>query len=298
MLQLNKSFLQEVTDPLLNEKEVKLFVKRDDLIHPYVSGNKWRKLKYNIEAFLQSGKEYILTFGGAFSNHIVATAAAGREYGIKTIGVIRGEELKNDSNAVLRFAKECGMELLFISREKYKTLHYSEGIESFINSKLKTSNSKLYILPEGGLNELAVKGCEEIVDEIEIPFNYICCACGTGATLSGMIRKLKPNQQAIGFSVLRGEDFLEKEIRKFTGDNTNWSVKFDYHFGGYAKANKQLNAFCKEFSEKNNVLIEPVYTGKMFFGIYDLLKKDFFKQGSAIVAVHTGGMAFSRQIDN
>ncbi len=306
MLQLNKSFLQEVTDSLLSDKEVRLFVKRDDLIHPYVSGNKWRKLKYNIEAFLQSGKESILTFGGAYSNHIIATSAAGKEFGIKTIGIIRGEELTGNSNAVLRFAKECGMELIFISRDEYKKLHTPGGIESFANSKLQTPNSKPYILPEGGFNELAVKGCEEIVDEINMPFDYICCACGTGATLSGIARKLKSNQSrnerdpsfgahAIGFSVLQGENFLEKQVSEFAGNNNNWTVNFDYQFGGYAKATDQLKEFCNGFSERNDILIEPVYTGKMFYGIYDLLKNDFFKPGSTIIAVHAGGTTFTAQ---
>ena len=139
-LQLNRNILQEVNDSSLSEKSVRLFVKRDDLIHPYVSGNKWRKLKYNIEEFYRSGKEYILTIGGAYSNHIVATAAAGKEYGIKTIGIIRGEELDNHSNPVLSFAKECGMELVFISREEYKNLHDTEGIAAFI-SKTEIANS-------------------------------------------------------------------------------------------------------------------------------------------------------------
>lgn len=291
-LEFKQPFLQEINDPLLSEKGVRLFVKRDDVIHPYVSGNKWRKLKYNIDAAMESGYESILTLGGAFSNHIVATAAAGKEFGIKTIGIIRGEELNENSNPVLRFAKVCGMELLFISRDEYKTLHNAEKIESFVNSKLQTLNPKPYLIPEGGFNELAVIGCEEIVDEINIPFDYICCACGTGATLSGIARKIKPEQQAIGFAVLHGQSFLVKQVSEFVENKTNWSINFDYHFGGYAKTTESLKTFCKDFSEKNDMLIEPIYTGKMFYGIYDLLKKDFFKKECIIIAVHTGGTAF------
>ena len=162
-----------------------------------------------------------------------------------------------------------------------------------VKQKLQIPEFKLYLLPEGGFNEPAVKGCEEIPDEISVPFDYICCACGTGATLSGIIRKLKPTQKAIGFSVLHGETFLEKEVSNYTGAKSNWSITFDYHFGGYAKTTDELNNFCKLFYEKNEVLTEPVYTGKLFFGLYDLTKKDFFKRGSTIVAVHTGGTAFT-----
>lgn len=286
-LELKASFLQEVNVPLLAEKGIRLLVKRDDLIHPYVSGNKWRKLKHNIKAFHESGSDVLVTMGGAYSNHIIATAAAGKAYGIKTIGLIRGEELTDDANAALRFAKKCCMELRFIPREAYRSLRSSQDVMSYL------SNRKLFFLPEGGFNELAVKGCEEIVDEITVPFDYICCACGTGATLSGIIRKLQPQQKAIGFAVLHGEGFLEKEISVYAGGlSPQWSVNFDYHFGGYAKSTKELDDFCTAFSDQQQILIEPVYTGKLFFGIYDLIKKDFFKPGSTVVAVHTGGTAF------
>jgi 1-aminocyclopropane-1-carboxylate deaminase len=302
-LQMNKPFLQELNDPLFSAKDVRLFVKRDDLIHLYVSGNKWRKLKYNLEAFLNSGMEYLITVGGAYSNHVIATAAAGQAFGIKTIGIIRGDELDGNSNDALRFAKDCGMELIFVSREEYKCLHTEAGIMAFINKeKSKTKNPEyngskmadkgLFVLPEGGFNELAVKGCEEIVEDIDIPFDYICCACGTGATQSGIIRKLKPGQQAIGFAVLHGETFLEKEVSHYAGKNDNWSINFDYHFGGYAKTTIELNEFCGFFFERHDIIVEPIYTGKMFFGIYDLAKKGFFREGSTIIAVHTGGTAF------
>ncbi len=293
-LQVKESRLEEIQGDLLIEKGIRLFVKRDDLIHPYVSGNKWRKLKYNVEAFLHSGKDALLTLGGAYSNHIIATAAAGKEFGIQTTGIIRGEELTADSNPVLHFARDCGMELVFVSREQYKSLHDETGLQSFLyNLKHKTLNFKhIFLLPEGGFNELAVKGCEEIIPEIEIPFDYICCAVGTGATICGIIRSLKVEQQAIGFPVLQGEGFLQKQIEEYVGDKNNWSLNFGYHFGGYAKTTDELKKFCTEFSERNKIPIESIYTGKMFYGIYDLIKKNFFKPGATIVAIHTGGTSF------
>ncbi len=283
----NKPVLQPLTDPLFKEKNLNVFVLRDDLIHPYISGNKWRKLKYNIEEFRKEGKEYLVTFGGAYSNHITATAAAGKELGIKTIGVIRGEEHGVNTNPVLRFAHACGMKLIFISREKYRCLRENNSLPI---PALKTPDSQLYFLPEGGSNDLAVKGCKEIVDDIPIRFDVICCACGTGATLAGIVNGLKDDQRAIGIAVLKGASFLKETVISYGGSENNFQIVPDYVFGGYAKSTIELEEFCKTFTEQHHIPVEWVYTGKLFFGIYDLVKKDFFERGKTIVVVHTGGI--------
>jgi len=289
-LVLNKPGFQRLDDDLFKRKELNVFVLRDDLIHPFVSGNKWRKLKYNIENFRQEAKEYLITFGGAYSNHIVATASAGKEYGIKTIGIIRGEELKSHSNSSLRFAEQCGMKLIFVSREKYRELREKN---SLVVSELRIPDSRLYILPEGGSNELAVKGCSEITKDIPVDFDFIACACGTGTTLAGITSSLKNHQQAIGVSVFKGMETSCSELRIFANvriHEMRVKMLYDYHFGGYGKSTTELEDFCSLFYSQHQIPIEPIYTGKLVFGIYDLIKKDFFERGKTIVLVHTGGV--------
>ena len=300
---LNKSILQPLLHPLFEKKKLKVLVLRDDLIHPFISGNKWRKLKYNIEEFRRQGNEWMVTFGGAYSNHIAATACAGKEFGLNTIGIIRGDELNEKTNPVLLFARGCGMKLIFVSRDKYKSLrgNYQSivpelktlNVELHI-SELRTFDSNAFILPEGGSNFLAVKGCEEIIDDIPVDFDYICCACGTGTTIAGIINGIKNNQEAIGIAVLKGDEFLQEEVRKYSGEKNNFQLIHDYHFGGYAKSTQDLEDFCKSFTKKTSILIEPVYTGKLFFAIYDLIQKDFFPENKTIIVVHTGGIAFVR----
>jgi 1-aminocyclopropane-1-carboxylate deaminase len=278
--------LQRLLDPEIAGFGVEIWVKRDDLIHPQISGNKWRKLKYNIEIAKKEGYAKILTFGGAFSNHIYATAAAGQILGLHTIGIIRGERVE-PLNSTLAFAESVGMELHFIDRETYRQKNSQDQLDSY-----QKSFSPVYIIPEGGANSSGVKGCEEIVDEIQIPFNYICCACGTGTTLSGIINSLSPFQKAIGFPVLKGGEFLHDEIVKQLKcpKISNFHLETDYHFGGYAKWNAELESFMERFEKVNLFRLEPVYTGKLFYGLYDLIKKGYFPKGSRIVAVHTGGL--------
>ncbi|HIC32729.1 MAG TPA: 1-aminocyclopropane-1-carboxylate deaminase/D-cysteine desulfhydrase [Flavobacteriaceae bacterium] len=262
-----------------------IFLKREDLIHPFVSGNKFRKLKYNLILAKKHNKTTLLTFGGAFSNHIAATAAAGKEIGMKTIGVIRGEELydKIKTNPTLSFAKSCGMTFKFISREAYRDKTNPDFI-----SQLNNEFGDFYIIPEGGTNDLAVKGCEEILTEEDATFDYICCAVGTGGTVSGLINASKPNQKVLGFSSLKG-DFLNKDISKFA-NSKNWELITDYHFGGYGKINDSLIAFINKFKTETDIPLDPIYTGKMMFGIFDLIEKGYFKPSSKILAIHTGGL--------
>jgi len=282
-LTLEKSINQQIILP--KKHDVELFIKREDKIHTTISGNKYRKLKYNLIEAEKQGFKNLLTFGGAYSNHIAAVASAGKKYGFKTIGVIRGEELgsKINQNETLAFAIKCGMQLKFVSREAYK----NKISEAFIEN-LKKEFEEFYLIPEGGTNALAVKGCEEILIESDIDFDYVCCAVGTGGTISGLINCSQNSQQVLGFPSLKG-DFLKDDISKFTVKN-NWKLVTDYHFGGYAKINLELISFMNEFKQRFNIPLDPIYTGKMMFGVFDLIEKGYFPKGSKILTIHTGGL--------
>jgi 1-aminocyclopropane-1-carboxylate deaminase len=265
--------------------EKQLFIKPDYLNHPFISGNKYRKLKYNLLESRKLNKTVLLTFGGAFSNHIAAVAAAGNEFGFKTIGVIRGEELSSriPDNPTLTFAKKQGMEFHFVSREVYRI----KTTKNFIDD-LTYRFGEFYHIPEGGTNHLAVKGCEEILTETDKTFDYICCAVGTGGTISGLINSSSPHQKILGFPALKG-DFLQEEISKFA-NKSNWELIPDYHFGGYAKIKPDLISFINLFKERYDIPLDPVYTGKMMFGLFDLMKQGYFPEGAKILAIHTGGL--------
>ncbi|WCO02204.1 1-aminocyclopropane-1-carboxylate deaminase/D-cysteine desulfhydrase [Psychroserpens ponticola] len=262
-----------------------VFIKPEYLSHPYVSGNKLRKLKYNLLDAKKQGEKTLLTFGGAFSNHIAAVAHAGQENGFQTIGVIRGEELKNFKtlNPTLSFSKTCGMRFKFVSRAQFRTKTSLSFIE-----ELEQEFGDFFLIPEGGTNNLAVKGCEEILTEVHEEFDYVCCPVGTGGTISGLINSSHPSQKIIGFPALKG-DFLREEIAKFV-TKTNWDLITDYHFGGYAKINEDLIHFINEFKKTYDVPLDPIYTGKMMYGIYDLISKGYFEKDAKILAIHTGGL--------
>ena len=276
---------QQIDLPLFREKKVELFIKREDLIHPIISGNKYRKLKYNIQAAKEKNASVLLSFGGAYSNHIAATACVGKEYGFKTIGVIRGEELATiwETNPTLKLAKEHGMYLHFVSREAYRK---KEDIK-FLN-ELKNVFGDFYHIPEGGTNSLAVQGCQEILTENDTHFNVVCSCVGTGGTLAGLSNSAKQNQRVLGFPVLKG-DFLKDDIRKFA-KNENWKLISDYHFGGYAKLNIGLVNFINNFKRDTKIQLDPIYTGKLFYGLFDLISKNYFKAGTKILAIHSGGL--------
>ncbi|AXO80244.1 1-aminocyclopropane-1-carboxylate deaminase/D-cysteine desulfhydrase [Olleya aquimaris] len=265
--------------------KVTLHLKREDLIHPIISGNKYRKLKYNIAFAEAHNHDTLLTFGGAFSNHIAATAEAGRVYGFKTIGIIRGEELhdKIQDNPTLKFAQSCGMQFKFISREQFRLKSTQSLIE-----KLKREFGDFYQIPEGGTNDLAIKGCQEILTPNDKQYDCICASVGTGGTLSGLINSSSLSQQVLGFSALKG-DFLKEDISKFATQN-NWQLLTNYHFGGYAKINGDLVTFINQFKTAQQIALDPVYTGKMLFGIFELIQNGFFKDNAKILAIHTGGI--------
>jgi 1-aminocyclopropane-1-carboxylate deaminase len=272
--------------PLEFPNGIELYIKREDLLHPIISGNKFRKLKYNLLEAKRLGFKKLLTFGGAFSNHIVAVAGAGKEFGFETIGIIRGEELHDKivENSSLQFAQERGMQFQFTDRTNYRDKMSPEFL-----LKLQEIFGSFYLIPEGGTNDLAIKGCEEILtSEDKSKFSHICCAVGTAGTLSGIINSSNENQQIIGFSSLKG-DFLSQVICNFAKQK-NWSVNESYHFGGYGKVTNELIRFLNAFHDKYQLPLDPIYTGKMMFGILDLIEKNYFPPHSKILAIHTGGL--------
>lgn len=262
-----------------------VFLKPEYKIHDTVSGNKFRKLKYNLKVVQEQGWYGILTFGGAFSNHIAATAAAGQLLKIPTLGIIRGEELasKIETNPTLAYAKSCGMQFEFVSRSVYKQKSDNSYLED-----LQENYPNYYIIPEGGTNDFAIKGCKEILIKSDEIYDVICCPVGTGGTISGLINSSLPTQKIIGFPALKGA-FLNEDICKFT-TQSNWELCHDYHFGGYAKVDSDLIHFINSFKTEFKIPLDPVYTGKMMFGIFDLLQKGVLSASTKILAIHTGGL--------
>ena len=269
----------------LNNSSVELYIKREDLIHPFISGNKYRKLKYNLLFAKENNYKKIITFGGAYSNHIAATAYAGMKHGFKTIGVIRGEELisKIEDNPTLKFAQECGMIFEFVTREQFR-LKETESFLQEITQKFPNS----YVIPEGGTNDLAIKGCLEILSAQDEVFDFICCSVGTGGTISGIINSAFLHQNVLAFPSLKG-DFIQKDISKFAKNN-NWKVISDFHFGGYGKFSNELIAFINQFYNDFKIPLDPIYTGKMVFGVMELIKQNYFPKNSKILMIHTGGL--------
>ena len=289
-LENKNSRIQQIHFSEIENSGITLFIKREDELHPFISGNKYRKLKYNLAEAEKQQKTTLLTFGGAYSNHIAATAAAGFAYNFKTIGVIRGNELGDNlaetiqNNPTLKFAAEHNMQFEFISRAAYRNKTSQE-----FSASLQKKFGDFYLVPEGGTNNFAIKGCEEILTEEDDKFDIVCCAVGTGGTISGIINSLKSHQKAIGFPALKG-DFLQQEISKYILKKDNWSLNTNYHFGGYAKISEELITFINKFKSETAIPLDPVYTGKMMFGIVDLIKNGFFEKGSIILAIHTGGL--------
>jgi len=284
--------LQLIQDELLTQRGIRLFVKRDDLIHPQISGNKWRKLKYNLQAAKEQKYKRLLTFGGAYSNHIAATAAAGKIFGFDTIGVIRGE-LIEPLNPTLSLAQQQGMQFVSVGRKEYRE------DKAEIAIRLQGDFGRCYVIPEGGSNTLAVKGCVEIVEEVReqidgVP-DYVCVSSGTGGTAAGLIVGLAGMSSLVKvFPALKG-DFLIDEINSLIWESVgesydNWQLITDYHFGGYTKWNQELIDFINEFYQKFSLKIDPIYTGKLFYGVWNEIKKGHLKKNSTIVVIHTGGL--------
>jgi len=289
--------LQPLHDPIVDQAGVQLFLKREDLIHPQISGNKWRKLKYNLLAAYADHQQTLLTFGGAYSNHIFATAAAGQLLGFKTLGLIRGEP-HTPLNSTLAFATACGMQLHYLDRQTYRHKHTTEFI-----AHLHQQFGEFYLLPEGGTNLLAVRGCAELVADIAVPFDTLCCACGTGGTVTGLIVGAPAKTRVLGFPVLKGANFLYAAIQELLlaynhPIHCEWELQLNYHFGGYAKATPELLAFIAWFYDTHHIALDRVYTGKLLAGIYALIQQGFFQWGEHVVVIHSGGIQKSTPIQS
>jgi len=274
---------------LLDRHRIELWIKRDDLLHPVISGNKWRKLKYILDHALSLNAHTLISMGGAYSNHLHALAYAGRQLGLKTIGLIRGER-PDVLNPTLLDMQHWGMELRFVSRFDYRLLRQYKGRQD-----LPGIESGQYWLPEGGAQSLALKGVAELVQEIDRPYDIICAPCGTGTTLAGIIEAVHEQVDVLGFAALKNAGFLTADIEHLLErSRTHWQINLDYHFGGFAKAPDELLDFMRAFELKTAIPLEPIYTGKMLYALYDLMAKNHFKPGQRIVAVHTGGLQGNR----
>ena len=274
--------MQAIIQSVPIDSSVELSILREDLLFPQLSGNKFRKLKYNLLEAQRLGHDTLLTFGGAFSNHIDAVSAAGQIYGFKTIGVIRGEGTSS-ANPTLSRAKSRGMQLHFVTRDEYR----SKTSPDFIDA-LQDRWGDFYLIPEGGTNAMAVMGCSEILTPQTASFDYICCAVGTGGTIAGLAEGAEDNQTIIGFPALKG-DFLEDEVNRLT-DKRNWKIESGYEFGGYAKVSAPLIDFMNRFYQMYQIPTDPVYTGKLIFGVMDMIEKGRFPDGTRILIIHTGGL--------
>ncbi len=290
--------LQRIHIPVTDKAEITLYVKRDDLIHPLYGGNKIRKLKYNVLECKRQGKTGLLTCGGAYSNHIIATAAYGKEQGLKTKALIRGEELLIE-NPTLKDAAALGMEFVFVSREDYRKIREDNTL-AFELSNSNTNN--FYFIPEGGTNAFAIEGVAELVDEIEIPFDYLATPCGTGGTFAGLMKGIKNRDAELSprrtslvvFSALKNGAYIIDEVAELLKEDFDKSTlalfTSEYIFGGYAKVKPELIDFVKTFEAQTGILLDPIYNGKMMFGLLDKIESGYFEKGSVIVALHTGGL--------
>ena len=265
--------VHQLNDAFFDERGLKVFIKRDDMIHPLISGNKWRKLKYLLRQAQNENKHRLVTFGGAYSNHLLATAAAAAKFGFKATGIVRGEEVANDTLFLCRLH---GMELIFTDRDSYHN-------KPALFNKYFSDDEKAFFIDEGGASPLAAKGCSELIAELPETYDHLFCACGTGTTAAGLINGINQYQLPTQFHavpVFKNGRFIAGEIGKYLIGAADYSLHTDYHFGGYAKVNPELITFIKKFIGQTGILTEPVYTGKMLYAIYDLAAKSYFKPGS------------------
>jgi len=271
--------VQKITFAPLNN----LFVKRDDLIDPYISGNKWRKLKYILAKAKADHKTHLVTFGGAYSNHLVATAAAASRSGLTATAFVRGEEVQNE---LLLLCSLFGMKLIFTDRESYRD-------KDQLFDQYFSSNVQAYFINEGGASVEATIGCAEVIGELAEPYDHIFCAAGTGTTAAGLLRGIQQHQLNTKLHiipVLKGASFIREEIAHYTPISSHLELHLDYHFGGYAKTTPELISFIKTFTAKTGLLLDPVYTAKMFYAIQDLAKQGIIGKDEKVLAIHTGGL--------
>lgn len=277
--------LQRLSDPLFDMFGVNVYLKRDDLIHPEISGNKWRKLKYNLLEAKRQNKTTLLSFGGAYSNHIHALACAGKAFNFNTVGIIRGEY--DASNPTLQSAQSAGMKLKFVTRAEYRERH-----QTIFTDKIKQQYPGSMLIPEGGTNEYALAGVAELVKEIpQDKADYIVCPCGSGGTTAGLLQAISNSQRIVSIPVLKNASYLKQEIFTLANKNTQQlDFLLDFHQGGYAKLNNELISFIRSFYQKHQIKLEPIYSGKMMMGFYQLINEGFFKPGTSVTLIHTGGL--------
>lgn len=282
--------LTQIFHPDVSMKGIRLFMKRDDLIHPEVSGNKWRKLLPFLEAFQESGKSELLSLGGAYSNHIAALAAAGRMLQVPTVGIIRGDAVSAE-NATLTAARANGMKLKFVERSVYRQRNEADWL-----AELQSAHPHAFVIPEGGSDPLALTGVAGIVEELGQEFDILATPCGTGTTLAGLLCAVLPDVQVWGFSALKGDKNLGSRVQSFIERSPEkaviprWQVWDAYHFGGFARWTPELIDFIRSFRQHTGILLDPVYTSKMMYGLFDLIRKDVVPPGSRVLAIHTGGL--------
>ncbi|QJD98271.1 1-aminocyclopropane-1-carboxylate deaminase/D-cysteine desulfhydrase [Mucilaginibacter robiniae] len=269
--------------PVFAAQGLNVFIKRDDLIHPLISGNKWRKLKYVLQHARAQRKNHLVTFGGAYSNHLLATAAAAARFGFKATGIVRGEAVSNDTLFLCRLH---GMNLIFVDRDSYR-------------NKLKLfqehfwHDEQAYFIDEGGASPLAIQGCSELVAELPQTYHHLFCACGTGTTAAGIITGLQQHHLPThmhAVPVLKNGDFMRQEINAYLTTPADYTLHTDSHFGGYAKTTPELLQFIQQFTASTGILIEPIYTGKMLYALLQLAQQQYFAAGSQILAIHSGGI--------
>jgi 1-aminocyclopropane-1-carboxylate deaminase len=275
--------IQKINHPVFSERHLNVFIKRDDLIHPLISGNKWRKLKYILLKARAQGKNHLVTFGGAYSNHLLATEAAAALFGFKTNGIVRGEEVDNSHLFLCRLH---GMKLVFTNRDSYRDKEH-------LFKNLYTDDQNAFFIDEGGASAEAALGCSELIDELGEAYDHIFCACGTGTTSAGIINGIFNNGLKTTFNavpVFKNGAFIKAEIEQYLTRAVPFKLHLDYHFGGYAKSTPELIMFVRQFVAETGILIEPIYTGKMLYSIFDLAKSGYFEPGTSVLAIHTGGI--------
>lgn len=279
---------QKINYPLWDDRGIEVWIKRLDQVHPLASGNKFFKLKYNLEKAISENHDTILTFGGAYSNHIYATAAAAKSLGLHSIGIIRGEETL-PLNPTLASAKENGMTIDYVDREAYRKKTEPDFLQA-----LQEKFGNFYLIPEGGTNEEAIKGTSEILEEKDSEFTHLTCSIGTGGTFAGLANTILEHQTLFGFSSLKG-NFIHEEIRDLLKNQHvipkgKYQILDQFHFGGYGKFNADLIKFVKWFYKEFEIALDPIYTGKMIYGLFELIKNETIESDSKILIIHTGGL--------
>ena len=278
------SKIKELKLNINNSNNIKLFIKREDLIHDIVSGNKWRKLNYNFKYIKEKKIKKILSFGGAYSNHLHALSWLAKKNNIKSFGLVRGCELSIE-NPTLSFCKKNKMDLFFLDRSTYRDNKYNNPIFKTIIK----SEDNIFVIPEGGFNEFGIKGCEEIMNEVNEHYDIICCSIGSGCTAVGIIKSLKFDQSFLGFSSFKNNSQIKNIISEKV-KTMNWEINSEYNFGGFGQVNDELKKFIKDFKNTYAIMLDPIYTSKLFFGLFDMISKNKLPKDSRILALHTGGL--------